>query len=587
MLTALTIQNIVLIERLTVSFSTGLTALTGETGAGKSILLDALGLALGGRADSGLVRQGAERASVTAEFDIHNTHRVHDVLADQGLRTDDGDRLVLRRTVGQDGRSRAHINDQPVSIGMLRTVGDLLVEVHGQFETHGLLDARTHIDVLDAFAGLDAALQTTAGAWTAWRSAAKARADAERQAEEARREEEYLRLTLEEFDALTPEEGEEDRLVEQRTFLMNREKIATAINAALEGISGHKGAVSGVVTAQKALDRVGGQAGNRFDAVIEGIDRALAELEEVRTELESVGADMDLDSRELERIDDRLHALRDLGRKHRVPVTELAALHKAVADRLALIDSQDDRLGGLAATEAETRKTYEDAAAVVAEYRRQAAERLDRAMAAELPPLKLDKARFETAVEAVSEREWGPSGTDRVTFLVATNPGTTPGPINRIASGGELARFMLALKVVLAEGQRQAGAAPTLVFDEVDTGIGGAVADAVGERLGRLATGSQILVVTHSPQVAARAESHAKVEKTAPTTGGVAEDSQESLATVVRPLDLVERREEIARMLSGAAVTDAARAAADSLMAHHPAPPGKRKGGRGTTGKSA
>lgn len=552
MLVGLSIRNVVLIEQLTLSLRGGLSALTGETGAGKSILLDALGLALGGRSDAGLVRPGADSAVVTAEFDLPPDHPAFALLAEQELEAENP--LILRRTVNADGRSRAFANDQAISVGLLRQLGETLVEVHGQFDTHGLLNPQTHRTVLDAFAQADSLAQRTDEAWQRWRQAEKAREDAAADLARTRAEEDWLRHALAELDQLAPQEDEEDSLAERRAMLMHREKLAEAIASALEELSGERGGERHLSSAQRHLQKVADKAGGRLDPILEALDRALAETADAVAEIQTLSADMDLDVGELERIEERLFALRAAARKHGVTADQLPALRQDFAGKLALIDDQGDLLARLAKDAELARDAYLAAARELSAARAEAAARLDRAVAQELGPLKLDKARFVTRVEQTGEADWGPAGIDRVVFLVATNPGAEPGALNRIASGGELARFMLALKVVLA----RTGSVPTLVFDEVDTGIGGAVADAVGERLSRLGAQVQVLVVTHSPQVAARADQHLKVQKD--ERGG-------RVITTVSQLDAPERREEIARMLSGATITNQARAAAESLMA--------------------
>ena len=552
MLIGLSIRNVVLIERLDLGFADGLCALTGETGAGKSILLDALGLALGARSDAALVRHGCDSATVTAEFDPPSDHRALALLRDHDL--PHGDTLLLRRSVGRDGRSRAFINDQPVGVALLRRVGEALVEVHGQFDTAGLLNPRTHRDSLDAFAGLAADADRVAAAWRAWRQVEEARAEAESMAAQARAEEEYLRHTVAELDALDPQPDEDSSLADRRAMLMHREKLIEAINGAVEQISGDASADRTLGGARHQLERVADKAAGRLDPVLEGIDRALAETAEAAALLQSLSADIDLDVGELESLEERLFALRAAARKYGVEVDGLAALRARMADKLSLIEGEGDRLSQLAKSAEMARAAYLEAAGALSEARTSAARKLDSVIAAELPPLKLEKAHFVTDVAELPEGDWGPNGRDRVTFLVATNPGAPPGPLNKVASGGELARFMLALKVVLARG----GSAPTLVFDEVDSGISGAVAAAVGDRLGRLGRDVQVLVVTHSPQVAARAGHHWRVAKAS---------SDSHVATTVTALEDDERREEIARMLSGATVTDQARAAADSLIA--------------------
>ena len=552
MLAGLSIRNVVLIERLSLTFESGLCALTGETGAGKSILLDALGLALGARGDSGLLRRGADGASVTAEFAVAADHPAVDLLNEHDVEPDD--RLVLRRTLGSDGRSRAQINDQPVSIGLLRRVGEALVEIHGQFDTQGLLDPQNHRQLLDQYGGFDAEVRRTADAWAAWRRIEADRADAQRAADEARAEEDFLRHALAELDALDPNPGEEAALADKRQMLMHREKLVEAVTGALDHLSGEHGTDRSLGAAARQLQRVVDHAGGRLDPVLDAIDRAAGDLADAAATLESFGSELDLDPGELERLEERLFALRALARKHGVTVDELAGRRDELADRLGLIEGQGDTLTRLAKQAAAARTEFENVASMLSQKRRDVASRLDKAVARELAPLRLDKARFVTEIAPLDEDGWGAAGCDRVRFAVATNPGAPPGPIHKVASGGELARFMLALKVVLA----RTGSAPTLVFDEVDSGISGAVADAVGERLALLGRDLQVLVVTHSPQVAARASHHLRVQK---------DQVMEQVLTTVVPLPDAARREEIARMLSGARITDQARAAADSLIA--------------------
>jgi DNA repair protein RecN (Recombination protein N) len=551
MLLGLAIRDIVLIDRLDLAFAPGLSVLTGETGAGKSILLDALGLALGARADAALLRRGASQASVTAEFELPSHHHpAASVLAEQGLAVEGN--LLLRRQIGADGRSRAFVNDQPVGVGLLRQIGDLLVEIVGQFEQHGLMDPATHGAMLDAYGGHGS--ETVGTAWRGWRAAIEARATEESEVALARRDEDYLRHAAAELAGLKPKAGEEDLLADQRALMMHRAKLGDALEASLSDLAGARGGESLLNQARRRLDRISDKAAGRLDPAIASLDRAQAELAETVEQLSRLTREIDSDPRRLEKLEERLFALRDLARKHKVAVDDLAALAERIDAQLARLE---DRSGGLAAlgrAEAAARQGYVDAAEALSAARRKTAAKLDKAVRTELAPLKLEKARFTTRIEPQAEAQWGPHGVDRIAFEVATNPGAEPGPIGRIASGGELARFMLALKVVLAGS----GSAPTLVFDEVDSGIGGATAAAVGERLARLSRSRQLLVVTHSPQVAAQAHHHWRVEKSAGKGGA---------STGAVALDRPARREEIARMLSGATISDEARAAADRLMA--------------------
>jgi DNA repair protein RecN (Recombination protein N) len=553
MLLGLTIRDVVLIDRLDLAFHAGLCVLTGETGAGKSILLDVLGLTLGIRAESGLVRQGADQAVVAAEFALAQHHPALALLAEAGIAVD-GARLVLRRVVNADGRSRAFIDDQPASIGLLRQLGEMLVEIQGQFEQQGLLDPATHRQALDAYGGYRAETAALAEAWRRWRAIAAERAEAEAQLARARADEDYLRHAQAELDAIEPKPGEEAALADERALLMNREKLTEALDAALAELAGDRGGERALNAAERQLERLRDRAGGRLDAALAALERAQGETREAVAQLEAAARGIGRDQASLETIEERLFALRALARKHGVTPEDLPQLRAAIAARIAALDDGGDRLRQLTRREAEKRQAYLAAAETLGKKRRQAAKALDATVMRELPPLKLEKARFQTVLTPLAEADWGEHGSERVHFEVATNPGAAPGPLARIASGGELSRFMLALKVVLA----RTSPVPTLVFDEVDSGIGGAVAAAVGERLHRLGQELQVLVVTHSPQVAARGTHHWRVEK---------RQAQQKTLTRVAELSAEERREEIARMLSGSAVTAEARAAAASLMA--------------------
>ena len=551
MLTSLSIRDVVLIDELSLDFQAGLSVLTGETGAGKSILLDSLGLALGQRAEARLVRREAKQASVAAVFDIADDHPARALIAEAGL---DGDgALVLRRTLGADGRSRAFINDQPTSVSLLARVGDCLVEVQGQFDQHGLLNPAHHLTILDAFAGQTRATAEMAALHAAWQTATEAHAQALADLEAARGEEAYLRHAVDELDRMAPETGEETRLASARTRLMHAEDVLRGMQEAAQAITGEGGAEDGLGAALRTLDRVAGKAGGDLDAAIAGLDRAVAEVAEVQSQLDQVAASFDDEGGALEKIEDRLFALRDLARKHRSEVDDLPAMHADLARRLAALDQDVDSIAELRAAVDAAGAAFEAAARNVSAARQTAAGRLDQAVANELPPLKMERAVFRTRVDELPAARWGPNGLDAVTFEVATNPGSPPGPLNKIASGGELSRFLLALKVVLAA----ADPIPTLVFDEVDAGVGGAVAAAVGERLARLGDELQVLVVTHSPQVAARGQQHLQVAKA---------NAGANVITQVTPLTADARREEVARMLAGSDITAEARAAAERLI---------------------
>ncbi|HWG79244.1 MAG TPA: DNA repair protein RecN [Stellaceae bacterium] len=553
MLLGLTIRDVVLIERLDLAFHAGLCVLTGETGAGKSILLDALGLALGMRAESGLVRHGAEQAVVTAEFALSRRHPARHLLGEAGFDSG-GDTLIVRRAVAADGRSRAFIDDQPASIGLLKQLGELLVEVQGQFEQQGLLDPATHRQALDAYGGYHAESAALAAAWRAWRELAKERAAAEAALAKARADEDYLRHALAELDALEPRDGEETALAEQRSLLMNREKLIEALDAALSELAGERGGERALNAAARQLERLRDKAAGRLGAAIAALERAATETAEAVAQIEAAARGLGRDSATLEKVEERLFALRTLARKHGVALGALPRLRTEIGERVAALDNGGDAVTRLSRREQEARQAYVAAAESVGRKRRQAAKALDAAVMRELGPLKLDKARFASVLTPLGEEQWGEHGFERVHFEVATNPGLPPEPLAKIASGGELSRFMLALKVVMA----RTSPVPTLVFDEVDSGVGGAVAAAVGERLHRLGKELQVLVVTHSPQVAARGAHHWRVAK---------QQAQARTLTRVEELSADERREEIARMLSGSAITAEARAAAASLMA--------------------
>jgi DNA repair protein RecN (Recombination protein N) len=552
MLTSLAIRDLVLIERLDLEFAGGLCVLTGETGAGKSILLDALGLALGGRADRALVRQGAAQASVSAVFAPSADAPVRVLLGEHGIEVEDD--LVLRRVLAADGRSRAFVSDQPVSGGLLRRVGELLVEVHGQHEQQALLDPAIQRRLLDSYGRLDAAVASVRAAYGDWREAEQSRQAAAAEVERAASEEAYWRHVQDELDQLAPEPGEEETLAAARTRLMNREKLGQAIAEALAVLGGQGGIEARLAGAQRAIERVAASAGAALEPAAAALERTRVELEEAAALLERAGQELELEGDRLEAIEERLFALRAAARKHRVPVDGLAALRTEIATRVAGIEASSDRLAAATAAAGVAWAAVGAATQRLSEGRAAAAGRLAGAVMAELPPLRLDKARFQARLIALPEADWSGEGAERVAFEIATNPGQEPGPLARIASGGELARLMLALKVVLA----RVGSTPCLVFDEVDSGIGGATADAVGERLARLGEAVQVLVVTHAPQVAARADHHWRVEKTV-------ERRRATVGAV--PLSPALRREEIARMLAGARVTAAARAAAASLIA--------------------
>ncbi len=554
MLSRLSVRDVVLIEKLDLDFAGGLCVFTGETGAGKSILLDSLALAMGARSDSGLVRHGAKQLSVAAEFVLSPDHRVFRHLEDQGIVCEDGEPLVLRRVVSADGKSKAFVNDQPVGAGLLRRIGDDLVEIHGQFATHGLLNPATHKGVLDAYGRLEPLGEACRRAYAAWQEKIREHAAARDDLARAQAEEDFLRHAVEELTLFAPGVGEETELAEKRALMMNSEKLIEGLNTAREALF-DRSVDKALRQARRQMENLARLIEGRFEPIIEALDRASNELNEAGMMLESECRNVDLDPREQEQTEERLFALRALARKHQVEPDALPGLLEDFQNRLAALDKGSTDLIRLAREEEARRITYADAAKALSSARRRAAAELDKAVMKELEPLKLGKAVFITEVSALPENEWNADGMDRVVFTATTNPGMPAGAISRIASGGELARFMLALKVNLAQAEN----IPTIVFDEVDTGIGGATATAVGERLARLAGEScQVLVITHSPQVASFGAHHFIVSK--------AEEDRGRVVTSVGELTGTERREEIARMLSGALVTDASRAAADDLL---------------------
>jgi DNA repair protein RecN (Recombination protein N) len=551
MLTGLAIRDVVLIEALDLEFGRGLGALTGETGAGKSILLDALGLALGERADSGLVRQGAAQAVVTASFELPGDHAVAALLADNGLAAEPGEPLMIRRVVRADGGSRGFVNDQPASAGLLRELGGLLVEIHGQHDDRGLLNPRGHRALLDSFGRIDGA--GVAEAWRAWGKAEALAEAARHDLENANRDREWLEHAVAELAALDAGEGEEEALAGERSAMQKGARLAEDLAAVTAHLDGSEGGLAALRQAARRLDRIAGEHALLGEALA-ALDRAVIEASDAEDKLAGAADALSCDPARLEAVETRLFEIRAMARKHRVEADALPALHAELAGRLERIEAGG---GGLAKLEIEAkaaRAAFEAQAGAVSEARRVAAARLDAAVAEELGPLRLDAAKFRTVVEPLPEGQWSAAGWDRVEFEISTNPGAPFAPLVKIASGGELSRFILALKVALAEE----GGAATMIFDEIDRGVGGAVASAIGERLARLAAGAQILIVTHSPQVAARAGRHWLIAK-----------SHDGLVTRtgVHSLDVAARREEIARMLSGAEVTEEARAQAERLLA--------------------
>jgi DNA repair protein RecN (Recombination protein N) len=547
MLRQLAVHNIVLVERLELEFEPGLGVLTGETGAGKSILLDALGLALGSRADNQLVRAGQDGAAVSAELELPDGHPALGLLAEQDIAFEPGEPLIIRRTLKSDGASRAFIGGATVPAGLLRDIGALAVEIHGQHDDRGLLNPKGHRALLDAFGKIDSG--PVEAAWTEVTRIEAELAQARAELAAAARDRDYLDHACGEIEALAPEAGEETRLAEERTAMQAGLKAGESLTGLDELLGGSDGALALLRQAARRIER--GAADHPLLAeALASLDRALVEGSEAEDRIARAADALSFDPERLEQVEARLFEIRGLARKHRVEADALAKLGEQMRAQLAAIDAGDEHIGELDRALLGARETFASAAAKLSEQRHAAATRLDAAVAAELAPLKLDSARFRTAI---SPAEPGPSGTDRVEFEVSTNPGAPFGALTRIASGGELSRFILALKVALAE----AGSAATMIFDEVDRGVGGAVASAIGERLARLSLQSQVLVVTHSPQVAARASHHYRIEKS---------HGPEGTRTSVRKLGAEERREEIARMLSGASITEEARAQAAKLL---------------------
>ncbi len=549
MLVNLSIRNIVLIDQLDLALGGGLTVLTGETGAGKSILLDAFSLTLGARGDGALVREGEAQGQVTAVFELSLDHPALAAASAQDIETDGA--LILRRVQLADGRTRAFVNDQRVTSQALRAITRELVEIHGQHDDRALVDSSTHRQLIDAFGGLDPQLSRTRAAHARWRELRAERAREAERIEKVRADADYLRHAFGELEKLDARAGEEEELASRRAAMMQAEKVVSDLRDVAAAVSGDHSPMSALTAALRRLQRRQTQAPALIEPAAQALDAAISALDVAGQALDDSLRAANFDPGELEQVEERLFALRAASRKYSVAADNLPQLAATFAAQLADLDAGEARLRQLTDAVAAAEAAFVGAAKDLSRSRHAAAKALDRAVNAELPPLKLEGARFSTVIAAEAA---GPEGVDQIEFWVQTNPGTRPGPLMKIASGGELARFMLALKVVLADK----GSAPTLVFDEIDTGAGGAVADAIGQRLARLARGVQVLAVTHAPQVAARAEDHLRIAKDSAGAGRV--------ATRVLPLGQDARREEIARMLAGATITDEARAAAARLM---------------------
>lgn len=551
MLTHLTIQNLVLIEKAEMQLGSGLCVLSGETGAGKSILLDALGLALGARSEARLVRKGAEKASVTVSFDVGGHAGIAALMEELGLEA--SDELIIRRQLMADGKSKAFINDEPVSVKALKDLGEALVEIHGQHQQRGLLDAAQHMALLDGYGQLSNERAKVAEAHAAWKETTRALSDLLESLAQASREREYLEHMQKELSTLAPEPGEEERLAEMRTRMMQSEKMAQTIDEALSALTQPRALAEALRSAERVLTRSTLAEAPKFSAALTALDKAGIELQEAMDQLEALGKECGYDSHELERSEERLFALRAGARKYQRSVDELPVLLAEVNAKLAALNTGEKNRAALEKEAALKRTTYAEAASLLRKAREKSAAKLETAVLKELKPLKMEATRFRVAVTAKEETQWNATGMDQVRFEVATNKGSDFGPLAAIASGGELSRFMLALAVVLGE----VDATPVLIFDEIDTGTGGAVADAIGKRLEQLGQHAQVLVVTHQPQVAARGRTHFFIEK---------KSRGEMTTTQVILLDDQGRREELARMLSGAAITEEARKAADRLM---------------------
>jgi len=555
MLKALHIENIVLIEKLSISFQSGLCALTGETGAGKSILLDSLGLALGNRADLGLIRKGADKGQVIAEFGLPQSHEVWAILDDLDL--EHGHELTIRRSLNKDGRSKIFINDFAVSLNALKQIGPLLAEIHGQFDTHGLFDPATHIDYLDSYAELHKQRGAVEAAYKDWKTTKKA-LDQQRSAlAQAQEEEEYLTACREELEKLAPEQGEEADLTAKRNHLKNNAAMIDYANSAQQELNGDKGVEGGLRQAMRALERLGEKDDRRTPDLLERLDNAYAIIEDVNHEINDILHDLYEPELSVEAVDDRFFALKAAARKHQCMVDDLPDLLEKITAQLESIHQQGDQLSALENKLIRAEAYYLDKAGTLSAQRKKKASQMSEDIGQELTPLKLGRAQF--IVHFADTDTWAPHGLDDVSFRVSTNPGTDAGALNKVASGGELARMMLAIKVILAK----TSPVETLIFDEVDTGIGGATADAVGERLARVSKNKQVLVVTHAPQVAACASTHLHVQKFI--------SADNVTHTSITPLGNTERLEEIARMLSGAEITSEARAAANKLLDRHAA----------------
>ena len=551
MLLSLSIRNVVLIDKLDLDFKSGLSVLTGETGAGKSILLDSLGLLLGNRAETGLIRQGEEKLSVTGTFSLPQNAEFKSLLDEYDLEAEN--EIIIKRSLTQDGKGKIFFNDQPVSAKILKEIGRFLVEVHGQFDNQGLLNPANHLDILDSYGNYKETLQNVAQAYNALHQAQKERMNAENTIAQAKTDEENLRHWVDELRKMNVQENEEETLSQHRQELMNAEKIVESINYAYGALTQGADVQGALRQAQNAIDKVNILVKDKYKTLADMLEQAAIDVSESVNELEELASSISMNQNELESIEERLFALRGLARKHQTTINDLPRTLADFENKLSAIEYGEEGLQKLRRVEEEAKLNYIKQANDLSAKRQTTALMLDERVMAELKPLKMEKAKFITQIEKCEESEWSSKGFNNVIFTVSTNPNSPQGPLNKIASGGELARFMLALKVNLAQSSNIG----TMVFDEVDAGVGGATAQAVGERLARLAKNVQVLVVTHSPQVAAKGNNHLKVEKH--TVNNVT-------TTTVKELNDIERHEEVARMLAGEIITDEARAAAKVLI---------------------
>lgn len=551
MLKSLSIRNVVLIDKLDLDFQNGFSVLSGETGAGKSILLDSVGLLLGKRAEVGMIRSGCDKLSVCGSFEIADKKgELAALCAEYDL--DFEHEIIIKRTLNQDGKGKIFFNDQPITQKLLKEIGSYLVEIHGQFDNQGLLNPTTHLSVLDNYGAYPEKITAMKTAFAAYKKAKDNRVNAEAKIAQSKADEDSLRHWVDEFQKMQPRENEQEELEEKRRQMMNAEKILENLDAAYKALN-QGGVQSALRQAQAAISRVNVLLNGKFDNIYSLLDTALVNADEAGEEIEAASNEVSLNQNELDAVEERLFALKALARKHNTTIEELPLVWQQMEENLRNLELGEDDIENLRKLEEAAYKDYVKKATEVSQSRLAAALRLDGKIQAELPDLKMEKARFMTQISTKPENQWNENGRDDVCFMVSTNPNTPYGSISKIASGGELARFMLALKVNLA----QTSQVETMIFDEVDTGIGGATAQAVGEKLAKLGEQVQVLVVTHSPQVAAQSKYHYKVEKT--TVDNVT-------TTSLRELSAAEKTEEVARMLSGEHITDEARAAAKVLI---------------------